>query len=102
MVKRRFSWDDVKNQSNLRKHNVSFEVACHVFDDPLHVSVQDRFEGGEQRWQTFGMVGDCVILLVAHTMIEDDENGEPVEFIRIISARRADRRERQRYENEIG
>jgi uncharacterized DUF497 family protein len=41
------------------------------------------------------------VLLVAHTIIDDDENGEPVEVIRIISARRATPRERTYYEQEI-
>jgi uncharacterized DUF497 family protein len=45
--------DEAKNLSNQRKHDgVSFEEARLVFQNPLHVSVQDRNEGGEQRWQT--------------------------------------------------
>jgi uncharacterized protein len=48
----RFEWDATKNLSNRRKHGVSFEEACQVFRDPLCVSVQDRIEGGELRWQT--------------------------------------------------
>ncbi len=71
-----------------------FEEACLVFQDPLHVSVQDRIEGGEQRWQTAGSVRGFVILVVAHTVAEDDEHGGSVEIIRIISARRATPRER--------
>ena len=46
----RFEWDEAKNRANQRKHGVSFEEAAHVFRDPLQVSVQDRTEGGEQRW----------------------------------------------------
>ena len=42
-----FSWDDDKNASNLAKHSVSFEAAKLVFDDPLHLSRQDRIENGE-------------------------------------------------------
>ena len=49
---------------------------------------------GEERWQTFGLVGEVVRLLVAHTWSERD--GE--EVVRIISARRATARERRRYE----
>ena len=67
-----------------------------MFDDPLHVSRQDRVENGEQRWQTVGMAGG-VLLLVAHTWL-DDADGE--EHIRIISARRATSHERRRYEEE--
>ena len=99
----RFEWDEAKSLSNQRKHDgVSFEDACRVFRDPLHVSVQDRIESGEQRWQTVGAVEGFVILVVAHTVTEQDANGGSVESIRIISARRATPRERRRYENENG
>ncbi|MDQ3259989.1 MAG: BrnT family toxin [Pseudomonadota bacterium] len=90
-----FSWDDAKDASNQRKHGISFATARLVFDDPLHVSRQDRVENGEQRWQTLGMAGDVVLLLVAHTWHEAD-GGE--EHIRIISARRATKLERNVYE----
>jgi len=101
MTSVRFEWDEAKNLSNQRKHDgVSFEEARHVFQDPLHVSVQDRIEGGEQRWQTVGEVQGVVILVVAHTVTQADDDGESVEIIRIISARRATPRERRRYENE--
>uniref|UniRef100_E6PPN7 Protein containing DUF497 n=1 Tax=mine drainage metagenome TaxID=410659 RepID=E6PPN7_9ZZZZ len=96
----RFEWDEAKNRANQRKHGVSFEEAAHVFHDPLQVSVQDRIEGGEQRWQTFGLVGGVVLLMVVHTVHEDDVHGQSIEVIRIISARRADRTERQRYEEQ--
>jgi len=49
----RFEWDEAKNLSNQRKHGVSFEDASEVFRDPLYVSLKDRIEDGEQRWQTF-------------------------------------------------
>ncbi len=96
----RFEWDEVKNLSNHRKHGVSFEEASKVFLDPLFVSVKDRVENGEQRWQTFGEVEGCLLLMVAHTVMEVDEHGETVEVMRIISARHASRKERQRYEDE--
>lgn len=89
-----FSWDEAKSESNRRKHGVSFEAARLVFNDPLHLSRQDRVEGGEERWQTLGMAGDVVLLLVAHTWTE--ANGD--EHIRIISARRATKLERKVYE----
>ena len=97
----RFEWDEAKNLSNQRKHDgVSFEDARQVFQDPLHLSVQDRIEGGEQRWRTIGSVQGFVILVVAHTVMEADADGGSVEIIRIISARRATPRERRHYENE--
>lgn len=94
-MKMRFVWDSAKAESNHRKHGVRFEDAVQVFSDPLHLTVQDRVEGGEYRWQTIGQVGGAAVLLVAHTVTEDGP--EPVEVIRIISARRATPQERKRY-----
>ena len=91
----RFEWDEEKNRSNLRKHRVSFETAREVFDDPLHVSKPDRIVEGEQRWITIGVVAELALLVVAHTYRDDE--GE--EGGRIISARKASRRERHEYEN---
>ena len=103
MIGVRFEWDEAKNLSNQRKHDgISFEEARQVFQDPLHVSVQDRIEGGEQRWQTVGAVQGFVILVVAHTVTEESGDGGWMDVIRIISARRATPRERRRYENEEG
>jgi uncharacterized DUF497 family protein len=88
-----FEWDTRKESANRRKHGISFELAKHIFDDPNHISIQDRHEGGEERGQTIGLVGHVAILLVAHTYEEDD--GE--EVIRIISARKATAAECRRY-----
>lgn len=94
-----FSWDDANNASNQRKHGVSFDAAKLVFDDPLHVTRQDRTENGELRWQTVGIAGGVVLLLVAHTWHEADPDEESgAEHIRIISARRATKLERKIYE----
>ena len=90
----RFEWDENKNRSNRKKHGVGFETAKLVFDDPLHISIQDRFENGEERWRTVGLAGGVVLLLVAHTY--RDEDGD--EVVKIISARKATRHERVRYE----
>ncbi len=98
----RFEWDETKNRSNRRKHGVSFEEASQVFRDPVCVSVQDRIEGGEPRWQTFGLVEGLLLLTVAHTVREERDDGMSVEVIRIISARPATRKERRRYEDENG
>lgn len=86
----RFTWDDRKDRANQKKHHISFEGASHVFDDPFLLSAQDREVDGETRWQTIGMVGTHV-LMVAHTI--DEEAG----VIRVISARKATRRERSIY-----
>ena len=90
-----FSWDDAKNESNQSKHGISFESAQLVFDDPLHISRQDRIENGEERWQTLGFAGGVVLLLIAHTWRDTETEGE---HIRIVSARRATKLERKIYE----
>jgi len=87
----RFEWDEAKNRSNQGKHGVSFEEAAQIFRDPIHVSIQDRIENGEERWQTFGIVQGVMLLMVAHT-VREDSHAETT--IRIISARRATRQER--------
>ena len=91
-----FSWDERKNRANLRKHGVSFETAALVFDDPYHISTQDREVEGELRWQTIGMVRGIQILLVAHNLSESGEE----EVVRIISARKATPQERSIYAQE--
>src|SRR3546814_20694943 len=55
MLSMRFSWHPAKAESNLRKHGISFETAASAFADPFALSVHDRIEGGEQRWQTLGL-----------------------------------------------
>jgi uncharacterized protein len=88
-----FEWDEAKARTNERKHGVRFDTAIRVFADPYALTEQDRIEGGELRWQTIGMVGGIVLLMVAHTV--RDEGGD--EIIRIISARKAARKECKRY-----
>jgi hypothetical protein len=96
----RFEWDEAKNLSNQRKHGVSFEDATQVFLDPLYVSVKDRIEDGEERWRTYGEVEGYLLMMVAHTVKEESAVSGPREVIRIITARHATRKERQRYEDE--
>lgn len=99
----RFTWDENKNVTNQSKHDgISFELAAQVFHDPLRLTRQDRIESYEMRWQTIGSVYGVTVLLVAHTVTEEDADGMLVETIRIISARRATRSERKRYEEESG
>jgi uncharacterized DUF497 family protein len=96
-MNRLIQWDDEKAKTNYKKHGVLFEVAAQVFDDPLAVSIQDRFENGEERWQTIGLINGHLLLLVAHTL-RDADTGE--EVIRIISARRPTKQERKRYDHD--
>jgi len=88
-------WNAQKAATNRTKHGLSFETAVRVFDDPFHASKPDPHPDGD-RWQTIGLVGS-VLLLVIHTGPEaENEGNEPVG--RIISARKATARERKAYE----
>ena len=87
----RFVWDPQKAARNERKHGVGFLEATTVFGDPLSVTILDPAHSvGEQRFLLLGTSSQQRLLVVAHS-----ETGES---IRIISARRAGRRERRAYE----
>ena len=92
----RFEWDDWKNESNRKKHGISFETATEVFYDPSFLQTEDRIVDGELRWHTIGHVAGFYLLLVVHTLVEDGE-----EVIRIISAREATVHERGKYEGDL-
>ena len=89
----RFSWDERKNHANRRKHGVSFEAATRVFRDRFVIFEQDREVEGEARWQAIGKANKALLLLVAHTYEQDDDE----ERIRIISARKATPGEAEAY-----
>jgi len=84
---------------NHRKHGVTFAEAALVFKDPFAILIQDRIEHGQERWQTIGMSKSDLLLLVAHTLDFEHVEDEDVEVVRIISARRLNKKERKRYEN---
>jgi hypothetical protein len=90
----RFEWNETKSLRNLRKHDVRFETAVLVFDDPNALTQRDSASEEEERWITIGSVGLGSVLLVVHTFHET--GGE--ESIRIISARAAESHERKAYE----
>lgn len=90
----RFEWDERKSRQNRRKHAVSFELAAEVFADPFSVTIYDRTVEGDERYWTIGSIAARTILVVVHTM--RDEQGE--EVIRILSARKATPRERKFHE----
>ena len=78
-------WDEKKNRINIR-HGISFELASRVFDDPHHTTSEDYLDdNSEMRYQTFGLVGGAVLIMVAHIFRE--ESGE--EYAYLISARKA-------------
>ena len=94
-MERVFEWDANKARINLKKHGVSFEDAALVFRDVLASSEPDRSTTIEERWKTIGLSGECMLLVVVHTVRV--EAGQ--EVIRIISARRVTKEERRRYEH---
>jgi uncharacterized DUF497 family protein len=86
-----FEWDPEKAAGNVRRHRVSFNEAATVLDDPLSTTFPDEAHSeGEMRFVTVGVSQRGRLLVVAHTERNDT--------IRIISARRATRRERELYE----
>ena len=90
-----FEWSAEKNTLNIKKHQISFEEAKEVFLDPLHISKLDhRFDYFEERWITLGATTEDKILVVANMFFDD----EGKEIIRIISARKANQKERIFYE----
>ena len=89
-----FEWDSRKARSNLAKHGVGFQEASTIFGDPLSLTIPDPEHSlSEERYITVGRAFSGKLLVVAHT-----ERGDN---IRIISARRASRRERKFYEKFI-
>lgn len=89
-------WDDVKAQSNLLKHGVSFAQAATVMLDPLALTVLDAAHSEtEERWFTLGQTSEGRLLAVAHTYQILDTD---IARVRLISAREATRQERQQYE----
>ena len=87
----RFVWDSEKASINVRKHGVSFEVACQVFFDPF-IRIKDASADEEQWDAAIGLTEDWTLLFVAHISRE-------VDTIRIISARLATMQERRAYED---
>lgn len=88
-----FEWDSTKSDSNLRKHGVSFEEAKTVFTDEFGrlISDPDHSELGEDRFLLLGTSIHSRLLVVCHCIRQGDR-------VRIISARKAEKRERKVYE----
>ena len=89
-MKTLYEWDEAKAAANLAKHGVSFDDAADALDDPWKVEhFDDRFDYGEERMRTICMVSDGTVLYVVTVM-----RGHAC---RIITARKANRREQQSY-----
>ncbi len=88
-----FEWDPVKAASNLEKHQVSFEIAASIFEDPNLITKFDRIKDGEKRWHAIGRAPNNVLVQVSFTRRGHGTD----ERIRIISARKTNRREKEVY-----
>lgn len=88
----RFEWDEAKRIEGLRKHGIDFRNAIELFDSETYTVVDERFDYGEVRLLTLGVVKGRV-LAVAHT--EEDD------LIRIISVRKAEKHEQEIYFKQV-
>ena len=87
-----FEWDDNKNAINRKKHNISFEEAKTVFYDEEALVIEDSEHSEyEERFIILGMSASLKLLVVCHCYRESET------IIRIISARRATKRESAQY-----
>ena len=92
MSKLRFEWDDTKAQINVRKHGVTFEEAATVFDDADAILFDDPDHSqDEDRFILLGMSLMANVLIVCHCYRNEDQS------IRIISARKATKKEAEEY-----
>ena len=91
-----FEWDPIKAKENLRKHRISFDRAAELFLDPLAISIFDEEHSEqEERWVSLGKDRGGSVLILIHTFLRVSA-GECK--IRIISARKANKREARQYE----
>ncbi|HEX9422492.1 MAG TPA: BrnT family toxin [Pyrinomonadaceae bacterium] len=89
-----FEWDRKKAENNLKLHGVSFDEAMTVFDDPLFLTFADPDHSEEeQRFMIMGESSNGKLLVVAHA--------KRSQVTRLISARKATRKERKSYEEDI-
>jgi uncharacterized DUF497 family protein len=88
-----FQWDERKSRENLRKHGLRFEDAAEIIEGETVTFLDDRFEYGETRYVTLGILDGRVIVIV-HML-----RGET---IRIISMRKANKREKKIYQERLG
>ena len=87
-----FEWDSQKAATNLRKHKVTFELACESFFDPFICYLDDEIVGSELRERVVGLTTTWLLLYIVYVMRDD--------IIRIVSARLVTNAERETYENQ--
>lgn len=85
-----FEWNEAKNLANIRKHGIDFADVPLVFDNEMLIELDECFDYDEDRWIGIGFLSPGIAVVVW---------AEPQgDIIRIISARRANRHERKRFE----
>jgi len=89
-----YEWDKAKPRSNFAKHGLAFEDAEQVFAGPCVTFEDDRFDYGEERLIALGLLAGRVVI-IAHAPRGDD-------ITRIISMRKANRREQKIYQERLG
>jgi uncharacterized protein len=88
----KFTWDEEKRETNIKKHGIDFVDVCRLFASPFLTIPDERRDYGETRFIAFGYV-DGRLMAVAYT--------KRIETTRIISARKANSREEKRFHEEI-
>ena len=87
-----FEWDENKRRSNLRRHGIDFADLEEVFEGLTLTLLDDRFDYGEERFFTLGLLKDRVVA-ISHTETDDT--------VRIVSARKALKDEEINYFKEV-
>ena len=87
-----FEWDIIKEKANIVKHELDFSEAMTVFGDPFEITISDPDHSeGEYRFLSIGLSSENRVLIVSYTERDD--------CIHIISARKAEPKERRQYES---
>jgi len=89
-----FEWDTDKNLANIRKHRIDFVDVPEVFNGPLIINLDTRHNYREDRWIAVGLLRQSVVVVV---YVERAEN-----VVRIISARKAQRHEKENFRKTLG
>lgn len=89
-----FEWDENKNRTNSKKHGISFEKAITIFDFEILAKEDTRKDYGEKREISLGLLEGKIVVVVVYTRREGK--------IRIISARKANKEERETYHEFTG
>ena len=91
----KFEWDKNKEKTNILKHGITFEQASYVFADQFALNkFDDEHSEYEDRWIILGKSLNETLLLVVHTYRSDNDT----EIVRITSARKATKKEKQTYQ----